>query len=739
MKRTILSPLLALFLLLTGCEKEPILIVGTTSLEFTENGGTNTLSFIANNAWTANSSSSWCKLSPFAGDATDNNNVSLTVTCEANASYEDRTCTISILSGDLSKSITVTQQSNYGMFLTQTQFEVSSEAQQLKVDLRSNVNYQVNVDSQSMSWIKVVSTKGLENHSIVLDIVLNSTGEPRTGTLTVKDTQNDMSETVTITQRQNDVLTITSQKEITLTCAEQIIEIAIDANIDFEISVPKDAQEWVSILSTKAISHNRVQLRILENFDFSNRECVLSVVQKNGSLKETVHIVQEAAKEISPSAFPDPEFRNYVFDRFDKNHDNRLTKEECEAVKKIDLSTISTDNIYSVKGIEYFRNLTRLYCGGTGSYDERTNTWIRNGKLTSLDVSKNGALVDLDFMYNNITTIDVSQNPNLAYLCCAANRLTSLDVSKNPDLIELICGADGVSSLDLSNNQKLKALLIGGNEITSLDVTKNKDLEDLECDGAHKLAKILLDNPKLKVLSCQGGELVSLDVSKCPLLKSLYCGGNHLTVLDISHNPELTTLYCDSNDLTTLSIPKGLSALVCSGNKLTSLAFPENAQLIRLACEDNLLSSIDVNKALSLQSLNCDKNRLSKLDVSNNTNLRDLYCRNNNMTDIHINASLRRLSCENNDFTSIDVSYAKDLEFFHLDNNKLTQLDVTRNPNLLELLCRNNNLKTLDVSNNTYLHELRCEGNPLEYLYIAKGQSFIWGFSYPDGTTIVYK
>jgi Leucine-rich repeat (LRR) protein len=49
-----------------------------------------------------------------------------------------------------------------------------------------------------------------------------------------------------------------------------------------------------------------------------------------------------------------------------------------------------------------------------------------NNQLTSLDVSQNTALTELDCNDNQLTSLNVSQNTALTYLDCSDNQLTSL-------------------------------------------------------------------------------------------------------------------------------------------------------------------------------------------------------------------------------------------------------------------------------------------------------------------------
>ena len=110
---------------------------------------------------------------------------------------------------------------------------------------------------------------------------------------------------------------------------------------------------------------------------------------------------------------------------------------------------------YSGSGVTLItgKNITGLRCN--------------NSKLTSLDASKNAALLTLDCSCNQLTNLDVSTIPYLKNLYCQSNRLISLNVSENIRLDDLWCQFNQLTSLDLSNNIWLRRLYCGYNQFTS--------------------------------------------------------------------------------------------------------------------------------------------------------------------------------------------------------------------------------------------------------------------------------
>ena len=286
-----------------------------------------------------------------------------------------------------------------------------------------------------------------------------------------------------------------------------------------------------------------------------------------------VEWVQDGLK-IDETNFPDEVFRDYLLNakfyestiKFDKDGNGIFSEEERNAITSIDLFYgYNGEKVASLDGIEHFPNLKTLTC----SYNN----------LSSLDVSKNPALVWLNCMDNKLTSLDVSKNEKLETLSCSANQLTSLDVTQNIALKELDCTDNLLTSLDVSKNKKLDELWCSKNNLTSLDVSKN---------------------PVLAWLKCEQNNLSSLDVSKNAVLKYLYCEQNNLTSLDVSKNPVLKYLKCENNQLTSLNVEDTsidptdslLSGLDAQGN-----VYPIAVETTPRTFELSTLPGFDVTKA----------------------------------------------------------------------------------------------------------------------------------------------
>ncbi len=407
---------------------------------------------------------------------------------------------------------------------------------------------------------------------------------------------------------------------------------------------------------------------------------------ENLTVNEKVFDPENDDVKINYTNFEDENFINFVKANFDTDKDGNLSKAELDKVKEI---YIGNKSVSSLKGIEHFKNLTKLDCS--------------NNKLESLDISKNTNLTELDCSNNELTSLNLSKNTNLTKLTCYDNNLESLDVSKNTNLTELRCFKNNLTSLDVSKNINLNYLGCSNNKLKSLDVSNNTELTGLDCSDNKLKSLDISNNTKLTYLRCSKSNLTSLDVSKNINITELYCEENNLTSLDVSNNTKLTYLHCHKNKLESLDVSKNtkLTEFYCYINNLTSLDVSKNTKLTEFYCYINNLTSLDVSKNTKLTGLSCHSNNLTSLDVSKNTKLTILYC-DNQQYNITVNKGIREFKYSkfpgqfNKDkVTSPDgASFGEDALTFNSDNtNEVTynykvgnniQMDVKLNVTYIE-------------------------------------------------------
>ena len=310
--------------------------------------------------------------------------------------------------------------------------------------------------------------------------------------------------------------------------------------------------------------------------------------------------------------FEDANFKAYLVANFDTDGDGEISKEEALAITKI---IVGTKDIESLAGIEHMANLTELRCEGPWSFFEPEED--PEGKLKTLDVSKNVNLTILYCGFNQLTSLDVTNNPKIEQLRCAGNNLNSLDVSKNTELIEFEAYNNRLSSIDVSNNPKLYYIDLTNNQIKSIDVS---------------------NNPKLYYIDLTNNQIKSIDVSKNLKLGRITCSDNKLTSIDVTNNQKLTTLNISGNSIVKIDLGNNpeLKHLICNKNKISELELSNNKKLKSLNVNDNNLTSLTVNCCPEIKTLKANNNLIKEMDISELTSLFDFYCSGNPLETLYV-------------------------------------------------------------------------------------------------------
>lgn len=579
------------------------------------------------------------------------------------------------------------------LVLTQKEYIVPSDGQTIKVELNSNVDYEVAMPS--VDWITESPTRAISTHTHYYTIASNTTCDNRSTEIHFYNKENNIDEIVEITQLQKDALII-GKTDYQVPQEGGTVDVTLQHNIDFEIKI-NETDTWITQIETRALQENQLRFNISENTTGAERIGKIMIANTQQNISQTITITQSAIPVLD---IPDPNFKAYLVANYDQNSDNEISRFEIEKLKSLIVSSLG---IASLEGIEHFTNLEGLTCD--------------NNSLTELDLSKNTQLTELTCGYNKISKLILPPNAEkMTWLSCGDNKLTGkLDCSNWVNLTNLNCHTNNFTALDLTGCSELIGLSCGNNNLTSLNVQDCSNLTTLQCDG---------------------NKLSSLDISMCPYLLTLSCGNNNLETLDLSNCHNLDRLFCQDNKLSSLDISMclKLSLLYCQNNMLTLLTLGNASTLRDLDCSQNQLSSLIATSCTSLTQLTCDNNNIRILDISNCYNLGDLIWHNNPFEEINLGdvASITfhnyaaiydptkttdypYLSYALNNSTKLKITSSR-YSRLNVSGNQLESLDISQSPNIQKLYCNNNNLTTLDVTKHRQLVELNCEANHMTEL-----------------------
>lgn len=171
--RKLLNITIIAFFLLLGCEEIPVLEITAGRIDFSHSGGTETVSVQANGSWTVNSTVDWLHYT------TSQNG--FTLVADPNTTSSDRSVSLRVQMGELSKTITVYQE-GVTLMIPLPQHKVGYEGGTLRLGVKSNVPWQISSDSD---WIQIQRSRAVTEEQVSVSVAPNPTHKTRSATITV--------------------------------------------------------------------------------------------------------------------------------------------------------------------------------------------------------------------------------------------------------------------------------------------------------------------------------------------------------------------------------------------------------------------------------------------------------------------------------------------------------------------------------------------------------------------------
>ncbi len=430
-------------------------------------------------------------------------------------------------------------------------------------------------------------------------------------------------------------------------------------------------------------------------------------------------------------------------------------------------------SISDLTGIEDFTALTYLDCSFNSltSIDLSNNIAldelnIESNNLSTIDIGNLTSLTILRAGYNDIQVIDLSNNTSLNYLTIRDNtNLNSLDISQNTLLTHIEASNCMLTSLDISNQSSLQTIILYNNELTTIDFSNNLNIQYIYISGNDFGDSLdFSDLPNLE----------ELEISNCGLTGLNLKNGNSSNILsfEATNNPDLTCIlvddaaysttnwtnidaqtsfsdtYCEYTQIPDANFEAALEALgyddisgdgqvptaliesvttLLVGNKNISdfTGIEDFTSIQSLYVHDNPITTIDLSNNLNLSNFRALRCNLTSLDLSTNASLSYLDITDNNLTELNLanNIALTTLVCPDNLLSSLDVSHISVLEELEANNNLLTSLTLGTHDDLVSLLLDNNELTELDLSAYPNLEYAVLNDNNLTALNLQSGSN----------------
>ena len=151
----------------------------TNGLSFSSVQGEQSISFSTNEDWTVNvasttSGATWCTASATSGTK---GSASVKFAVTENTDYEDRSVSVTIKAGTASKTFTITQKSADALLVTTDKYEVSQEGGTIEIEVKANIDYEMEISEKAKDWIKESSLRAMTTYKHTLEIAANEDAE----------------------------------------------------------------------------------------------------------------------------------------------------------------------------------------------------------------------------------------------------------------------------------------------------------------------------------------------------------------------------------------------------------------------------------------------------------------------------------------------------------------------------------------------------------------------------------
>lgn len=209
----------------------------------------------------------------------------LTFNASENNMPEPRNGKIILKGNNIIEEVNVYQEGlSPSIIITEKEYTVSDKGETIKIEVLSNVDYEVVLPS--LSWIKQSDSRSQSSYTHYFEISPNDTYDSRSGEISFLNKESNIEETVIITQVQKDAILI-AQNEYTIGEEGGNVSFKINTNVDFNIKTP----EWI-----REIDESRGLVEKILSFNVEpteyERTGEIEIISTN--VTQTIKIFQEA-------------------------------------------------------------------------------------------------------------------------------------------------------------------------------------------------------------------------------------------------------------------------------------------------------------------------------------------------------------------------------------------------------------------------------------------------------------
>lgn len=223
-----------------------------------------------------------------------------TFTISPNETSEQRRGIISFKYGDQCENVEVFQEGTGSvLLLTQKEYFVSAAGETIKVELKSNVEYEM--EMPNVDWLSLSGDgRGVSSHTLNFIILPNDTYDERKASVVFYDKNSDLKEILVITQGQKNGLSLVD-KEIVVEQEGGQIAVSVNANVDYQIVIPEVAKEWIVEYESRMLDMRKHIFIVSPNEGFDERSAEILFKNDVYGLEDKLFVSQRQKDLLSVS------------------------------------------------------------------------------------------------------------------------------------------------------------------------------------------------------------------------------------------------------------------------------------------------------------------------------------------------------------------------------------------------------------------------------------------------------
>jgi hypothetical protein len=218
-----------------------------------------------------------------------------------NEDLEKREGSITISSGAFKETVTVYQEGTEPVIvLTQNEFVVPSAGDVIAVEVKSNVDVEVELSAEA-GWLSEDKSRAMSTNTYYFIVAESGEYEQREAEIKFTNKKNELSETVKVVQVQKDAIILTKE-EYEVSAKGGSLEISYESNV--EVTTTSDC-DWLKVNSTntRAMSESILLVNVSENTTTIPRTGTITISSKDGTLSEMLTITQKGQNNASVEDF----------------------------------------------------------------------------------------------------------------------------------------------------------------------------------------------------------------------------------------------------------------------------------------------------------------------------------------------------------------------------------------------------------------------------------------------------